>query len=49
MKIKEILIATVGENPQIVTELLYYYSHPFYKNVRNFDEIIISQHQNTKN
>lgn len=37
---KEILIGTLGTSPAIITELLYYYSHPYYKNVRNFDKII---------
>jgi CRISPR-associated protein (TIGR02584 family) len=36
---QEIFIAVVGTTPQIVTETLYYYSHPFYGVNRRFDEI----------
>ena len=37
---KEILIGTLGTSPQVITELLYYYSNPYYKNLRVFDKII---------
>jgi len=36
---QEIFIAVVGTTPQIVTETLYYYYHPFYGVNRRFDEI----------
>ena len=38
---KEILIAVVGETPQIITETLYYYLSPYYKSIRKFDKIIV--------
>ncbi len=38
---KEILLAAVGSTPQIITETLYYYTHPFYQNQRKFNEIRI--------
>ena len=40
-KNQEILMITIGTSPQVITELLYYYSHPFYKNIKQFDKIIV--------
>tara|TARA_Y100001970_G_C14242699_1_gene865900 strand:- start:3085 stop:4254 length:1170 start_codon:yes stop_codon:yes gene_type:complete len=40
-KFKEILLLTIGTSPQIITEILYYYHHEYYKNQRSFDEIKI--------
>ena len=36
---KEILLAVVGTSPQVLTETLFYYTHPYYRSERTFDEI----------
>ncbi|MDB4031289.1 CRISPR-associated ring nuclease [bacterium] len=40
-KYNEILIAGIGRNPQLLTELLFYYAHPYYNQERFFDQIIV--------
>jgi len=40
-KRNEILIIGLGTTPQVVTEVLYYYTHPYYQSVRRFDRILI--------
>ena len=47
-KSKEILLAAVGKTPQIITETLYYYTHPYYENQRTFDQIKLLVTKNSK-
>ena len=45
---KEILLAAVGKTPQIITETIYYYTHPEYKSERIFDDIKLLVTSNRK-
>jgi len=36
---KEIFLAVIGTTPQVLTECLYFYSHPHYGNQRTFSQI----------
>ena len=38
-KYNNIFLGVVGLTPQIITECIYYYYHPYYKKNRHFDRI----------